>query len=526
MPELIHSNRHNNIEIKMAVTDETRCELINDMKFSPKQSPLKRTLPEKKRVVSGGSKKSSTSSKDDFIHHHAEILKTLLQRIVSHRALKAAAATAATVPKQIHQPHHKERDETSSDDQPTRLETRASIVVEEITEMIEVHRRNSLAYEARRNTENESSNSSDDGNTEDSKAKAPLSWLSPKIQEQVQRFVEKVASCYHDSNPFHNFDHASHVTFSSYQLLRKVAAQDLPPVASLGSNQGEWGDLPFSDLQCEAAQTLAGDTLAHFALVFSALIHDVDHVGVPNFVLAKEKPDAAAKYQNRSIAEQTSVDVAWDLLEQDEFQDLKECLMPTVRDHQRFRSMVVNIVMATDAFDKTLRDFHNQKWTKAFESPPPCQVEHRNRKATLMMDLVMMTSDISHTMQSFDVYCEWNEKLYREMYAAFREGRSSTDPSNGWVAGEIVFFNKHILPLAQRVQDCGMFGTQLAAYMLQNARANRKQWQVSGKVIFADLQARVKCEYDSSDKVPCRDEDICKPATKRAKVLSPSARST
>jgi len=56
---------------------------------------------------------------------------------------------------------------------------------------------------------------------------------------------------------------------------------------------------------------IASDPLTQFALVFSALIHDVDHLGVSNAQLVKEQSRLARIYANKSVAEQNSVNVAW-----------------------------------------------------------------------------------------------------------------------------------------------------------------------------------------------------------------------
>jgi hypothetical protein len=44
--------------------------------------------------------------------------------------------------------------------------------------------------------------------------------------------------------------------------------------------------------------------LTQLAVVFSAIIHDVDHPGVPNAQLVKEKSMLAQSYNNASVAEQ------------------------------------------------------------------------------------------------------------------------------------------------------------------------------------------------------------------------------
>lgn len=49
---------------------------------------------------------------------------------------------------------------------------------------------------------------------------------------------------------------------------------------------------------------ITSDPLTQFAVVLSALIHDIDHRGVPNNILTKEEPEMAARYKHKSVAEQ------------------------------------------------------------------------------------------------------------------------------------------------------------------------------------------------------------------------------
>ena len=59
------------------------------------------------------------------------------------------------------------------------------------------------------------------------------------------------------------------------------------------------------------ANKQTSDPLTQFAVIFSAMIHDIDHTGVPNMQLVKEKAHVAVVYKNRSVAEQNSFDLAW-----------------------------------------------------------------------------------------------------------------------------------------------------------------------------------------------------------------------
>eukprot|EP00980_Cylindrotheca_fusiformis_P002795 scaffold667_cov117-Cylindrotheca_fusiformis.AAC.12 len=91
---------------------------------------------------------------------------------------------------------------------------------------------------------------------------------------------------------------------------------------------------------------ITSDPLTQFAVVFSAVIHDVDHPGVPNAQLVKEKTRNAEIYK-KSVAEQNSVELAWDLLMSHEYSALRACIYQTESDLRRFRQLVVNTVMAT-----------------------------------------------------------------------------------------------------------------------------------------------------------------------------------
>ena len=52
---------------------------------------------------------------------------------------------------------------------------------------------------------------------------------------------------------------------------------------------------------------ICSDPLTIFAIVYSALIHDLDHQGVSNTQLMKEDPVMAQMYQEKSVAEQHSL---------------------------------------------------------------------------------------------------------------------------------------------------------------------------------------------------------------------------
>ena len=70
------------------------------------------------------------------------------------------------------------------------------------------------------------------------------------------------------------------------------------------------------------------DPLTQFASVFSA----------------QEDPDLALFYRNKSIAEQKSFDIAWCLLMDPKYLDLRGCIYTSQAELERFRQLVVNCV--------------------------------------------------------------------------------------------------------------------------------------------------------------------------------------
>ena len=149
---------------------------------------------------------------------------------------------------------------------------------------------------------------------------------------------------------------------------------------------------------------ITSDPLTQFGCVFAALVHDVDHSGVPNAQLVKEKATIAAVYKNQSVAEQNSVDLAWNLLMDPAFAELWQTICANEAESRRFRALVVNSVMATDIVDKELKAARNARWDKAFSIATDDCRDNINRKATIVIEHVIQASDIAHTMQHWHIY--------------------------------------------------------------------------------------------------------------------------
>lgn len=222
--------------------------------------------------------------------------------------------------------------------------------------------------------------------------------LTSSISNSVQEYVRSIGEMYNQVG-FHCFEHATHVTISMNKLLSIIisnsnAPENVAPAVGdteINSKQrhmkrgvsmratatekfhrdhhhgGETTDFTFG---------IASDPRILFAVVFSALIHDVGHTGVPNSVLVDEEDELAILHNDVSVAEQNSLQVAFSLLQRDEFAELKRCICPTPEQRKFFRKRVISMVMVTDISDQERVQIVASRWNAAF----PLETEMKGEK--------------------------------------------------------------------------------------------------------------------------------------------------
>jgi hypothetical protein len=226
--------------------------------------------------------------------------------------------------------------------------------------------------------------------------------VAPQVAQQLKEFVAAIGSAYR-SNAFHCLQHASHVTMAVTKLISRIEVSDF----HAAENQ-EVDDAPQEAEVTERIAThlhnhtygITSDPLTQFAVVLSALIHAVDHRGISNEDLAKEEPDAVAQYKGKSITEQRSLDKAWKKLMEPQFENLRRCIYADKAEKKRFRQVVVNAVLATDIDDEELQALRMSRWEKTFGSNSIDSSEKSmNQKATIVIECLMQSSDVFHTMQ-------------------------------------------------------------------------------------------------------------------------------
>jgi class 3 adenylate cyclase len=332
--------------------------------------------------------------------------------------------------------------------------------------------------------------------------------LPKEVVEQMRLYVGCIAALHRD-NHFHNFEHASHVMMSVSKLLSRIVAADdiMCKENEDHANTSGRSSKDFGWSVHDHTYGITSDPMTQFSVVFAALIHDVDHLGVSNFQLVQEDHKLAKLFEAKSVAEQNSIVLAWDTLMDPRFYDLRRTIYVAPFELQRFRQLLANTVLATDIFDKQLQSIRKKRWEVAFSVQPVALAgdiestrDDINRKATIVIEHLIQASDVAHTMQHWHIYRKWNERLFAEMTVAYQSGRMENNPADGWYHGELGFFDNYIIPLAKKLKDCGVFGVSSDEY-LNYALENRREWANQGEDVLAELIAKYQPE-NKKDEAP------------------------
>lgn len=297
--------------------------------------------------------------------------------------------------------------------------------------------------------------------------------MSPETRSELYEFVATIAS-HHSDLPFHNFQRASHATASAHELLNSLCAP----------SSNERGDFAEEDATSGAAARTFGisaDPLARFAMVLSALVHDVDHPGVPNARLVAEADPMAIEYDDVSVVEKRSVALAWEVLVEDRFRGLRSSIFVDGEEMRRFKQLLVNAVLATDVSDEGRSSVGMIEWQRAFHGPDEGSRSSRSLKACLVFQQVAQASNMAHAMQQWETYVKWNTRLYQERAKAYREGRAASDPRVNWHEEGLRFIDRYVIPLTEKLKECGAFGpTAAGGEFLDFAFENRRRWEEEG----------------------------------------------
>eukprot|EP00977_Amphora_coffeiformis_P018149 scaffold6242_cov168-Amphora_coffeaeformis.AAC.1 len=350
----------------------------------------------------------------------SELIRDSVREIVAHREIKKGKGTKFAEPN----PSHRSRNRTPLD---------------EVVDVIEMPAYNSKAANAQ---------------SEAFAIKIPERGHQKSTDTIATHFSFQIAAAY-KKNPFHNFDHACHVTMCVSKFLKRIVSPDLSDdeLAKMKDNKKLASRLHVY------THGINSDPVTLFAILFSAIIHDVvsaslDWTLEPKscmyiFLTVSTTPYRIIRVYRTSNSRLKTQGLGSDTETKVSLNKTRWMWHGTSSWTATF--VVVNVVLATDIFDPELNDLRKKRWNQAFSECGP-STETNNARATVVIEHIMQASDVCHTMQHWHVYKRFNQKLFEELMVAYRQGRCAANPTDFWYEGELKFFDNYNIfkPLMNR----------------------------------------------------------------------------
>ncbi len=283
------------------------------------------------------------------------------------------------------------------------------------------------------------------------------------LDHDLLRYIDRISSLY-EPNPFHSWEHACQVVLSSSFLVKEYhKTKD-----EIGSKTG-----------------IDSNPFVRFITVFSALIHDVGHLGMPNAQLLDDKHCLTKIYRN-SFLERQSLQIGLGIFIE-EFPDLSTMVL---RMCPEFVHLVTSAVLATDVSSqerqKEIKDRFERVTTAPNENVPEFE------RTQSVVEQILLLADVGHCTQGYDIFLDWNAFFFRECLGNFYAGHGH-DPRAEWFKGQISFIEFYIIPLAER---CSALVPSCEA--INGARTIVNTWKKHGEDFTKNLIDR-SCRADEQE---------------------------
>ena len=321
-----------------------------------------------------------------------------------------------------------------------------------------------------------------------------LVQISQEVQSKLRNYVASIGAAHRRENHFHNFQYASHTVLVLDQMIKTMTSSSNILQSGFDGAPRSKGEIA-RELDSRTF-SISSEPIIQFAILLSALIHDVDHMGVSNQQLVKNGSPLSTSYKKRCISEQNSVDISWWLLMKEDFDDLRSSIYSNASERRQFRQVLVNSVIATDVSDSKMKQHRESNWKKAFAENTKSKRrnfvdphEKRNLQVTSIVECLMQVADSSFRNQSYGLYKKWNERLFEESLTAYHAGQLEVNPAMHWYKSELEHFDDFFIPLVSRIVGTGLFGGSGDSYLMQ-AIKNRDAWNSEGEELVREMVNR------------------------------------
>jgi hypothetical protein len=264
--------------------------------------------------------------------------------------------------------------------------------------------------------------------------------------QQLENFLFAIENNYRLSNPYHNALHAADVLFSVFWILHS----------------------------CFGQKVIGADELDIFAMLFAAMVHDLDHPGETNAYQIAVKTSFALLYNDRSVLENHHVAFAHKCLEAGDT-NIFSRLEGSKR--QEIRAMVINMVLATDM----AKHFHELGQLNGRLSEGGFPDPNKPKDKELLMNMVVHACDMCNPSKDTPLAVKWTTLVMTEFFAQGDKEQSQGVPMS-------LFMNRRTTNIGTcQVGFIDLLVSPLYAAMVQvlpglavaveNIASNRRFWR-------------------------------------------------
>lgn len=297
-------------------------------------------------------------------------------------------------------------------------------------------------------------------------------------------FLSDAECGYVKSAPYHNWFHAVDTTHGVYRMLQLCAAD-----AYLTREE-------------------------RYAVLVSAVCHDIGHPGLNNGFLIETSHELALRYNDKSPLENMHCSKMFELvgqarcnifstLSKTQYHEVRKVCVEAIlhTDNAQHFSMIKDVQMLyevnSDLWDASRNLFLQEDEPCLAQEAIDCLRLPDNRK--LVVNLTLHTSDISNSMKPFRISRIWAWQVLEEFFVqgdaearlgvpvqALNDRNTVNRPFSQvgfieFLVSPLIFAAMKILPATEH----------LAVQMLMNARSWQKQWEAEGKVPPSDSDKKL-----------------------------------
>ena len=194
-------------------------------------------------------------------------------------------------------------------------------------------------------------------------------------------FIKEIMGLYRNSNPYHNVYHGFSVLSFSYSFIKKTDLRSKFPALDL------------------------------FALLISALCHDVDHPGNTNAFEIATDSELARKHNDQSVLENHHCNVAFTTMNKTECNFLADF---SNADRKRLRKIVIQSILSTDMshhFElcSTLDQIDKMQFQQNLGKK-----EKTDKFKQIICNVFVHTADLTAPVQPLVIALKWGKKVAQE----------------------------------------------------------------------------------------------------------------